>query len=422
MAARGVTTTTHGAVAVLVGAVVLALVGCTGGGDARTPGATGSDPPSTSGLPGSASGGRVRTATASALPAGITMTTVLGDPWSEDSDVHAVTKSAIKVVDGAPKGATVTAAIFNLTYPDFEDALIRAYERGVNVRVVVNEETKSQRRRYDALKRQLADRYTGLDFEFEGRGGSIRMHSKFVLASTSDGVDDVVWVSSGNMTRASGEDQANEALVITGDSELYAFLAEQFELIFRGVEYPPTLGRSATTPTATVQAYPIPQGGEENDPVSALLKDITCVVDGRRSTVRLAHLYFTDDRLYIANRLRELKSQGCDVRVAGHVKQWGKARDLLVEPGSGQVDLYSSLGAAIHTKLLVIDGWDAAGKPLKIAMVGSHNLTGRALTKIPEGANDEISITVTDPGIVGAYTDWVDWMIENHSAPVFPVR
>ena len=345
------------------------------------------------------------------------MSTVLGDPWSKDVDVqNAVIISAMKIIDGAPKGATVMASIFNMTFPGFDDTLIKAHDRGVKVRVLVNKE-KSGRSRYDALKRELG-RNTKADSWFVVRGGGIRMHSKFVLASTSDGVKDVVWMSSGNMTKASGKYQANEALQITGDAKLYDYFATQFDLMSRGVTDASALGRSATTPTARVQAYPIPKGGEQNDPVSAMLKDITCVVDGKHTTVRLAQLFFTDDRLYIADRLRELKSQGCDIRAVGHMKQWDKARRLLVQPGAGQIDLRSAAGAALHTKIWTIDGWDADGKPLKIAMVGSHTLTGRALTRIPEGVNDEFSITVDDPATVDAYSDWVDWVIAKHSTAV----
>ena len=345
------------------------------------------------------------------------MSTVLGDPWSKDVHVqNAVIESAMKIIDGAPKGATVIASIFNMTFPAFDDTLIRAHDRGVHVKVLVNKE-KSDRSRYDALKRQLG-RNTGAGSFFVVRGGGIRMHSKFVLATTSDGVKDVVWMSSGNMTKASGKYQANEALQITGDRELYDFFAEQFDLMSRGVKDGSALGRSATTPTARVQAYPLPEGGEQNDPVSAMLKDITCVVDGKHTVVRLAQLFFTDDRLYVADRLRDLKAQGCDIRAVGHMKQWDKARSLLVQPGAGRIDLRSAAGAALHTKIWTIDGWDASGKPLKIAMVGSHNLTGRALTRIPEGVNDEFSITVADPATVDSYSDWVDWVIEKHSTAV----
>ena len=48
-------------------------------------------------------------------------------------------------------------------------------------------------------------------------------------------------------------------------------------------------------------------------------------------------------------------------------------------------------------------------------MVGTHNLTGRALAGNDEGVNDEISLTLRDPDVVRRYSDWVDTVIDKHS-------
>ncbi len=351
------------------------------------------------------------------LPPGTTMGAIFGDPWSSKRSAQdAVIESAMQLIDDTPRGETLLVSIFNMTFPGFDKTLLRAHERGVRVRVLVNHE-KSDRRRYNALKRGLG-RDTDARSWFVVRGGGVRMHSKFVLASRSGGREHVVWMSSGNMTIASGRRQANEALVITGDVALYDFFAEQFDLMVRGVKDPAKLARFAETPTARVQAYPLPEGGKENDPVQAMLEDVTCIVGGERTVVRMAQLFFTDERRYLAGQLRRLKAEGCDVRLVGHMHQWDKARVDLVQPGAGRIDVRSAQGAALHTKITTIDGWDAAGKPLKIAMAGSHNLSGRALTRIPEGVNDEFSIVVADPATVDAYSGFVDWVIDEHSAPV----
>ena len=357
------------------------------------------------------------TPTVGALPPGTTMGAVFGDPWSSKrSRQDAVINSAIRIIDDTPKGETLMVSIFNMTYPGFDKTLIRAHQRGVKVRVLVNHE-KSERRRYDALKRELGRNLDARSW-FVIRGARVRMHSKFVLASRSGGADHVVWMSSGNMTIASGRHQANEALTITGDKELYDFFAEQFDLMVAGVKDPNRLARRVVTPTATVQTYPLPEGGQANDPVDALLQDISCVVDGERTIVRMAQLFFTDERRYLAERLRNLKATGCDVRLVGHMSQWDKARSDLIRPGAGRIDVRSAHGAALHTKITTVDGWNAAGEPLKIAMVGSHNLSGRALARTPEGVNDEFSIVIAEPATVDDYSAFVDDVIEHHSRPI----
>jgi len=350
------------------------------------------------------------------LPEGTTMSAVFGNPWtSNESRRHAVVRSAIEIIEAAPKGATLMLSVFNMTYPGIDDVLLRAHRRGVGVRVLVNHETATGAR-ITRLRRILGgdtDRRSSVVV----RSGDLRMHSKFLLASASGKLEHVVWMSSGNVTNASGRQQANEALTITGDARLYDFFADQFALMARGVTDPHRLARGVTTATAQVQTFPLPEGGRANDPVAALLDDIACLVDGRQTVVRLGQLFLTDERLWLAERLRELKAEGCDVRVVGYLQVWVDAPDLLTLPGPGRIDLRGSKGKALHTKITTIEGFDADGRPLKVLMAGSHNLTGRALSRTDEGVNDEFSILVWDPVTVDTYSAWVDAVIRDHSLP-----
>lgn len=354
------------------------------------------------------------TTTAWTLPAGTTMAAVFGDPWTSDEPRrHAVVRSALQLIEDTPAGETLMVSVFNMTYPGFADALVEAHDRGVRVRVLANAEHVTGDR-YRLLQRELGQD-SGAASWFVVRAGGIRMHSKFVLASRSGGAEHVVWMSSGNMTLASGRQQANEALTITGDKPLYDFFAEQLGLMAEGVTDPDRLARTVTTPTARVQTYPLPKGGRANDPVAALLDDISCVTPDGRTVVRLGQLFMTDERLWLAERLRELKADGCDVRVVGYLHVWVDAPELLVRPGPGQIDLRASAGKALHTKITTIDGFDADGEPLKVLMSGSHNLTGRALARTDAGVNDEFSIQVWDPATVDTYSAWVDLVLREHS-------
>jgi hypothetical protein len=245
------------------------------------------------------------------------------------------------------------------------------------------------------------------------------MHSKFLLSSKSAGKQHVVWVSSGNLTSADGRRQANEALVTTGDRALYDFLVRQFTLMRKGVTDPQRLARTVTTPTATAQTFPLPEGGPEHDPVLKLLSDVSCVHGDQHTTIHVAHLFLTKERYYLVDRFRRLKAEGCDVRMIAHLSQWTpRARKALIAPGAGQIALRSLQGAALHTKITTIQGWDASGQPLAVAMVGTHNLTGRAFTVTSEGVNDELALTVHNPETVATYAAWIDLLIRDHSAPV----
>jgi len=345
----------------------------------------------------------------------ISQKVVFGDPWSsKPSSVHAISRSALALINGTRKGQVLTASVFNLTYVGTAAALIRAHLRGVDVRVLLNSEG-TDAKQVERLKRALGTRTNKRSWVVI-RSSKFRMHSKFLLVSASNTRPVTVWVSSGNLTEASGRDQANDALVTHGDKPLYSFLARQFYLMRRGVTDPAELGRSAITPTATVRTFPIPSGGAGRDPVESMLRDVTCLSGGRPTTVRLAHYYFTDNRLYLVDLLRELKASGCVVRVVGELGVWGQAvKDALTAPGPGRIELRVATGTILHTKITSIDGWDSSGHPLKIAMVGTHNLSGRGLTVTPDGVNDEVALTVGSSAVVNKYNAWVDRFIRYHS-------
>ncbi len=327
-----------------------------------------------------------------------------------------MSRSALKIINGSRKGQSLAFAMFNLTYPDLAESLVRAYRRGVRVRVLVNGEGDGGKQTR-LLRRVLGTSMSAKSY-FRVRAGGMRMHSKFLLLSARDAKGPVVWTASGNVTMAGGRDQANEAMVTTGDAPLYEFLVEQFNLMSRGVTDPQKLARLATTTTGVVQTFPLPEGGAKHDPVLALLKNVTCTHGADHTVIRLAHYLFSE-RLYIADQLRELKTEGCDIRMIGFVSGWDVPNvQALIKAGPGRIALRNVVGTDLHTKITTIEGWDAAGHPLKVAMVGTHNLTGRALTRIPIGVNDEFSLTIKNAVVVDAYSAWVEMVLRKHSVLV----
>lgn len=395
--------------------LALVLTACTGPvqptpSPPASPGATPSTPSTPSPTP---------TATPTPTAAAPTQSVVFGNPWSDDPHaVHAVAESAIRIIDETPSGETIMLSIFNITSPPVRQALIRAHDRGVHVHLVVNA-VAAHKKQVRRLRAAMGVRTSARSW-IVVRTGGVRMHSKFLLASHSGGKAWVAWVSSGNMTNRSGAGQANESLTTTGDKQLYRFLATQFDLLSKGVTDAGRLARSASTPTSRVQTFPLPEGGKANDPVDALLSDVTCRVGDQRTVIRMGHLMFKKERGYLVTRLRDLAAAGCDVRMVGRTQGWDRSVVRgLTRPGAGHIDLWSAHGASLHTKITTITGWNAAGQPITVAMVGTHNLSGRALTFVPgRGVNDELAVTVWNTDVVDSYNAFVDRVIRNHSVPV----
>lgn len=389
-------------------ALLVALAGCTGTSQPSPSTPTTSDPVTPTPQPDDE-------AALPGLPKGVTQKAVLGDPWSSRAGkVHGVARSALAIIKQTRKGQTLTLSMFNLTYPGTADALVRARRRGVAVRVLLNGEG-ARSREVRILTAGLGSDMTRTSYVVV-RPGGVRMHSKFLLVTARGGAGPVVWVSSGNLTSASGRDQANEALITTGDQRLYDFLQRQFSLMRQGVTDPRRLSRSALTAGTFVRTYPLPKGGPAHDPILAVLNDVSCVHGNRRTVIRMAHLFLTAERRYVTARMRELVEQGCDLRVVARMGGWDRVvvTDLL-RGGPGKVLLRAARGSDLHTKITTVDGWNTAGERMKIALVGSHNLTGRALTKTPEGVNDELSVRIWNPATVQTYERWVDMVIAKHS-------
>jgi len=307
--------------------------------------------------------------------------------------------------------------MYSLTYWGAADTLIRAHRRGVKVHVLLNSEGAGYKQAR-LLREGLGSNLKARSWVVV-RTDAVRMHSKFLLVSRRGKAGPAIWVSSGNITASNGRDQANEALITTGDSKLYDFLMTQFTLMRKGVTSPKKLARSVITPSAALQTFPLPRGGAANDPVLAALNDITCVTATGRTTVRMAQLFLTVERIHLIKRLRKLAAEGCDVKVVGHMRGWNPTtQQKLVAPGAGYVQLRSAQGRILHTKITTIQGWDAAGEPLMLALAGSHNLSGRALTVTPEGVNDELLMRIWNTATVRTYSAWVDMVIRKHSTVV----
>ena len=389
-------------------ALLVALAGCTGTSQPSPSTPTTSDPATPTPQPDDE-------AALPGLPKGVTQKAVLGDPWSSRAGkVHGVARSALAIIKQTRKGQTLTLSMFNLTYPGIADALVAARRRGVKVRVLLNGEGAGTKQARALIAGLGGD--TGRSSYAVVRPGGIRMHSKFLLVTPRGGKGPVVWVSSGNLTESNGRDQANEALITTGDKLLYDFLLGQFTLMRKGVTDPRKLARTAATTATVVRSFPLPKGGAAHDPVLATLNDVTCTHGTERTVVRMAQLFLTIERLYITTRLRQLAEQGCDLRIVGHMRGWNpEAVSRLLASGPGRVKLRSAKGRILHTKITTVDGWNTAGERIKIALVGSHNLTGRALTKTPEGVNDELSVRIWNPATVQTYERWVDMVIAKHS-------
>ncbi|MEM1520850.1 MAG: phospholipase D family protein [Candidatus Korarchaeum sp.] len=128
-------------------------------------------------------------------------------------------KAVISLFDRANE--TIDVAVYSFTHPDIADALIRAKERGVRVRVILEGEQVTSYSQYGKLKS------AGIDVILDKN--EYLMHNKFAV------VDGKV-VATGSFNYTVAADRRNdENLVMILDEATAGGFEKEFEEMWRGV-------------------------------------------------------------------------------------------------------------------------------------------------------------------------------------------
>ena len=318
----------------------------------------------------------------------------------------------VELIGSAMPGSTIRVAVFTWTRSEISDALVEAYERGVDVRAIADQSNliddggelvprPAVRVARDGLG---ADRMILCNEDTAPDGlaciGTGIQHNKLLLFSElCDGSRDVVVQSSANFTNPQLRAH-NNSVIIRDDAALFAayeaywddLAAQQTDLDYY---------RSARGDFGTeVFFFPRSEGGADpeapTDTVAQLFGNIDCAGDG---AIRVAMAYWTGPRAYLVDALRAKHDQGCDVRIIvddeassqflqNHLTDTMPASTFLIRPG-------------VHHKYFLADA-TYLGAPRRIVWTGSHNFTGPALR-----TNDEALLQIEDEGVFDAF--WANW-------------
>lgn len=333
-----------------------------------------------------------------------------------------ISTKLVRYLDQAPAGSEVAAAFFvtDPNYPVF-DALIRAHDRGVRVRVVL-----------DSGDRQAPDTNQAADATFERLGLALGKdtgapsfamqctlaciskdansvnHNKFVALSASGEASEVVFQSTANQRFAGSGDTAwNAAVVSSGNPELYeSYLGYFNDLATR--RSVPDNDYNATRPPVTsgkFTPYYFPRT-DGTDSVSQGLMSVDCSVP--TTTVNVMASYFT--RPKIRNRVNELAEAGCGVRVIARTDHITREFcDTLLPPVEVRIgDPPSESKVGIHGKYVTISGGYDGTANRNLVWMGSHNFTYNALVR-----NDETFLLIDDRNVHDAFVNnferiWAD--------------
>ena len=292
------------------------------------------------------------------------------------ADVTLMERALLNRIDGAR--SSIEGAFYDFNRDSVRDALIAAHRRGVDVRVVTDDEARNFTDAYIPYYKALES--AGIPVKDDQREQSI-MHNKYFVI---DG--QVVWTGSTNMSDNGFTKNHNNALALTS-SQLASIYQRDFGQMWAG-HFSVTKQPSSVT-SLVVQSIPLEiYFSPKDNPVKRLIAE----VDGAKTSIEFAIFFFTDDGL----RDAMLNAYRRGVKIRGLWDELGAASpfsdDEALCAAGIPIKIENTVGK-MHNKFMVID---ADGQAPRV-ITGSLNWTSSA-----NNANDENTLILRDAALSAA--------------------
>jgi phosphatidylserine/phosphatidylglycerophosphate/cardiolipin synthase-like enzyme len=280
-----------------------------------------------------------------------------------------VDEALVQAIDQAQR--SVDVAVYALNLGSVADALRRADQRGVRVRLVIESDNASEPEVQSLLG-------AGLQIHEDGRPGL--MHHKFVII---DGTE--VWTGSMNLTVGATVHDDNNLLRITSTALAQDF-TQEFDEMFEQDRFGALSLNDTSMPRLSVSGVPLEVLFSPDDGVAERINDL---IDGAETSLEFAAFSLTSDS--IADHMLSAAGRGVIVRGVMETTQSG-----------GLGSEYESLRALgldvrldanpfnMHHKFMIIDH--------ETVVTGSYNFTISA-----EEHNDENVLIVHDWDIAAMF-------------------
>ena len=326
---------------------------------------------------------------------------LFNDPLGPEDRQYALIRHIDARIGHARPGATVRLAAYSFAMPSTSRALLRAYRRGVVVKLVVDRHSAA----WGSVQRLRSVLGTDTDrrsfvrlCDRSCRGAAGVQHAKFVTISSTRHARDLVMVGSMNFTEHAAREQWQDLYSVDGDEAVYRQLVRVFR---RMVPDRPSPALTLHGPGAgfRTEVSPVVTG----DPVLRRLGYVACrgATGGTgfhgRTVLRVAmHAWNGERGLALARKVAALKEQGCNVRVLTGVGVGPRVLGTLERAHVG-VRRTGGVSRATHQKLMFVSGHFGDDRAASYAWTGSHNWTDRSLR------NDEVTLRIAGARHVEAY-------------------
>ena len=298
----------------------------------------------------------------------------------------AIEKRVVSDIDEAKKTVYVVAYEYNLA--SVGEALLRAQQRGVEVRLALDEENME--------KPEMAKWAEGMEqanIPISWEKTDSFSHSKYLVIDNK-----IAWMGSWNFTNNDTYRNNNNVIRFT-ISEVVANYAKEFSQMDKGVfgrkKDPLTPNPSVTFKGIKIENYFSPQD-------NVLEKILPKLQSAKKSVLFLAFSY-TEDKIgqaMIERKNAKVKVSG--VFEARNAEGIGSEFKILQDAG---VDIFEDGNCyTMHHKFIIIDE--------KIVITGSYNFTKRA-----EEQNDENLVIIEDAGVAAQYKAEFDRVYQQAKTP-----
>jgi phosphatidylserine/phosphatidylglycerophosphate/cardiolipin synthase-like enzyme len=267
---------------------------------------------------------------------------------------------------------SVDVAIYSLSLHSVRDALLRAHDRGVRVRMVMESENMDRsapQRLINAGIPILGDRREGL------------MHNKFVIIDGSE-----VWVGGMNYT-FSGAYEDNNMLMLIRSAEVTENFIVEFEEMYVDDKFGDNIRADTPNPRVIVDGTPVDTYFSPDDGVQAILVDI---LSEAQESIYFMAFSFTADPL--GDVIRQRAENGVTVAGVMDDEQVASNTGTEFDPfRQAGLDVYRDGNPGqMHHKIMIVDE--------SIVIVGSYNFSNSAETR-----NDENLLVIYSEEIAAQF-------------------
>jgi phosphatidylserine/phosphatidylglycerophosphate/cardiolipin synthase-like enzyme len=272
----------------------------------------------------------------------------------------------VEAIDSAR--LSVDVAAYSLSLNSVRNALLRAHDRGVTVRVVM-ESSNMDRSDPQILIEE------GIPVIGDNRDGL--MHDKFIIIDKSE-----VWMGSMNFTDSGAYDDNNNLMRIRSTKIVENYLTE-FEEMFNDDMFGPDIVAQTPNPTLTVDGTRIDTFFSPDDGV---LASLVPVLESAQESIYFLAYSFTSNQL--GEIVRQKAEAGITIGGVMDDEQVRSNQGTEYDPFR-QADLdvrIDGIDGLMHHKVFIVDE--------KIVVLGSYNFSQNA-----EERNDENLMIIYDPVI-----------------------